>query len=101
MPIPDYQSLMLPLLKFAHDEKEHSLKEAYGAIATEFRLSPNECLELLPSGKQPIFENRVGWAKTYLVKSELLKSSRRGFFTITDRGKDVLSQNPEKINKIS
>lgn len=98
MPIPDYQTIMLPLLKFAADGKEHSSRESIDFLATEFRLSLEECNELLPSGKQPIFNNRVGWAATYLRKAELVESKKRGYFSITDRGETVLSENPERID---
>jgi restriction system protein len=98
MAIPDYQSLMLPLLKFLADQKEHSLREAIDSLAGQFRLSEAERRELLPSGQQPVFHNRVGWARTYMKKALLLEATRRGFFRITRRGLDVLKQNPPAIN---
>ncbi len=64
MAIPDYQATMLPLLRFAGDGAEHSLREAIEALAGEFKLSDEERRELLPSGQQEIFDNRVGWART-------------------------------------
>lgn len=99
MPIPDYQSCMLPLLRFAGDAQEHQLKDAISALAEQFSLTDDERNELLPSGQQPIFTNRIGWARTYLKKAGLIDSPRRGFFKITDRGKKVLSENPVKINQ--
>lgn len=63
MAIPDFQKIMLPLLQYASDEQEHSLREAIEALADEFKLSDEERKELLPSGQQAIFDNRVGWAK--------------------------------------
>jgi len=69
MPIPDYQSIMLPLLKFAGDKKELSIREAIEHIANIFNLSEEERRELLPSGQQYIIDNRVGWARTFLKKS--------------------------------
>lgn len=98
MPIPDYQSIMLPLLKFASDKKEHSIREAIEYLANVFKLNEQERKELLPSGQQYVFDNRVGWARTYLKKAGLLESTQRGFFKITDLGLDVLSKNPLKID---
>ncbi|MCL4536197.1 MAG: restriction endonuclease [Nitrospirae bacterium] len=98
MAIPDYQTIMLPLLKFAGDKEEHSLREAIDILAQEFQLSEDEQKELLPSGQQEVFLNRVGWARTYMKKAGLLDSTRRGYFKITDRGLDVLKQNPQKID---
>jgi restriction system protein len=98
MAIPDYQSIMLPLLKFIGNNKEHSLREAIDTLADEFKLTADERGELLPSGKQAIFANRVGWARTYMKKAALLVSTRRAYFQITKRGLDVLSSNPKSIN---
>jgi len=98
MAIPDYQSIMLPLLKFAGDGEEHSLREAIEALADEFSLTDEERKELLPSGRQATFNNRVGWARTYMKKAGLLESTKRGYFQITERGLDVLKQNPPEIN---
>lgn len=74
MPIPDYQSIMLPLLKYASDQKQHSMKQAYDDLAKEFNLTIEEKNELLPSGTQQIYKNRIGWARTYLSKAGLLES---------------------------
>lgn len=98
MAIPDYQSIMLPLLKFVSDKQEHSLMEATENLAKIFNLSEVEKIELLPSGKYPIFKSRVGWARTYLIKANILESTRRGYFIITQRGVEVLKQNPQQIN---
>ena len=98
MAIPDYQTVMLPLLKFAGDQREHSLREAVDQLAEEFRLTEEERKELLPSGQQEIFTNRVAWARTYMGKAGLLESTRRGYFKITDRGAKVLKQNPDRID---
>ena len=98
MTIPDYQSIMLPLLKFAGDGKEHSLRETIEFLAQQFRLSEEEQKELLPSGRQATFDNRVGWARTYMKKAGLLDYTRRGYFCIAERGREVLSQNPTEIN---
>jgi restriction system protein len=98
MPIPDYQTLMLPLLRFAGDGNDHTTREAVEVLATEFQLTPAERNELLPSGQQAIFNNRVGWANSYLKKARLLESPRRGALRITARGKQVLGDNPARID---
>jgi len=89
---------MLPLLKFSEDRKEHSIDEAAEYISNFLNLTEEERRRLYPSGKQVIFPHRVRWARTYLVKADLLKSSRRGYFVITDRGLEVLKKNPSEIN---
>lgn len=98
MPIPDYQTLMLPLLRLAADGKDHTTREAVEILATEFQLTPVERSELLASGQQAIFNNRVGWANAYLKKAGLLESPRRGILRITTRGKQTLSENLTKID---
>ncbi|NQT74272.1 MAG: restriction endonuclease [Chloroflexi bacterium] len=98
MPIPDYQSIMLPLLKLLSDEQEHSLREVTDKLGNEFHLTEDEYKELLPSGRQATFDNRVGWARTYLKKAGLIESTRRGYTRVTQRGKQVIKDNPEKIN---
>ena len=98
MAIPDYQKLMLPVLKLAADEKEHKFSQAVEDLADEFALSMEERNELLPSGSQAVFNNRVGWARSYLKQASLLASPKRGFFIITAKGIDLLKTNPEKID---
>ena len=98
MPIPDYQTIMLPLLKFSGDKQEHSLSEAVAILADDFNLTEEEKDELLPSGGEGRFYNRVGWARTYLKKAGLLSYPRRGFFSITSRGEQLLVNPPEEIN---
>lgn len=98
MAIPDYQELMLPLLKYAGDQKEHTLREAIEAMAKVFAVSEEEQRTLLPSGKQPILDNRVGWARTYMKKAGLLESPKRAVFRITGRGKEVLAMAPTRID---
>ena len=99
MAIPDFQSIMLPLLKFASDGKEHSLLEAVENLAEAFSLSVEEKKELLPSGKQSRFDNRVAWSKSYFKQAGLVENTRRGFFKITQRGLDLLESQPAQINK--
>lgn len=101
MAIPDYQSIMLPLLQFTKDGLEHSFRETVEQLADEFKLTPEERQSLLPSGVQAIFDNRVGWAKTYLIKAKLLESPRRSISKITERGQQVLKENPKQINASS
>lgn len=96
--IPDFQSIMLPLLKQLSDKKEHHYRDLTEILAEEFKLTEDERKELLPSGQQPLFDNRVGWARTYLKKAGLISSPSRGISKITQKGIDVLSQNPSKIN---
>lgn len=96
--IPSYEEIMLPFLKFLEDNKEHSLQESHDFLAKYFNLSDDEQRELLPSGQQPIFRNRLGWARTYMNKAGLLDSTRRAHFKITDRGLELLKSNPVEIN---
>jgi len=101
MPIPDYQTCMLPLLRIAEDGKEHRVVDAVNIIADQYNLSPEERQELLPSGKQLIISNRVGWARTYLKQAGLLRDPKRSYFQITDRGREVLKKNPKEVNRKS
>lgn len=98
MAIPDYQTVMLPLLRFLRDGKERSLGEAVDAIADHFKLPPEDRQQLLPSGASTVIGNRVGWARTYLKKAGLIESTRRGFFRLTDRGQEVLKSQPERVD---
>jgi restriction system protein len=98
MSIPDYQSLMLPMIKLAADGKVHTKRDAVNELAQQFGLTEEERKELLPSGNQAVFDNRIGWARTYLKKAGLIEYPQRGHFQITNRGKSVLAQNPPVIN---
>lgn len=98
MAIPDFQAFMRPLLDFASSGREHSLAEAREAVAARFGLSDSERAELLPSGRQRRFDNRVAWAKVHLERAGLLASTRRGYFSITDRGRMILSENHDRID---
>jgi len=98
MAIPDYQTVMLPLLRFLRDGKEHKLGEVADSLADEFNLSAEERKQLLGSGRQTIIRNRAGWARTYLKKAGLISSTRRGYFCITERGQAVLASKPEHID---
>lgn len=98
MNIPDYQTLMLPLLEALADGGEHLVRDVREKVAARFALGPTEREALLPSGKQPIFDNRLGWAKTYLSKAGLVSSVRRGVYQITDRGRSVVESRPEHVD---
>jgi restriction system protein len=98
MPIPDYETLMLPLLRGIGDKQEHSLTDINERLANELQLTPNELEELLPSGRQRLFYSRVHWARTYLKNAGLLESTGRGRFQITERGLEVLKKNPDRID---
>ncbi len=97
MPIPDFQNLMLPLLHLAADGADHRFRDAIEALARQCALTDAERAELLPSGKQARFDNKVGWARTHLGKALLLESLRRGWFRITARGQELLADPPERI----
>lgn len=98
MPIPDYQTVMLPLLRLAKDGSERKFRDAVEHLAQEFGLTDDERTELLPSGTAPLFDNRVGWARTYLKQAGLLASPKRGFLRITERGKALLAKQPTRID---
>lgn len=98
MAIPVFQEIMLPLLKLLGDKQEYSLRQVIDLLTDQFKLSNQEQQELVASGQQTVFDNRVGWARTYMKKAGLIESTRRGFFRITDRGLEVLKQNPVKID---
>lgn len=98
MAVPDFQSLMLPLLQMAADKKERALHEAREHLAEKLGVSEQERALLLPSGRQAVFNNRVAWAKVYLQRAGLLTSSKRGHFQIAPRGLEVLSTNPPRID---
>jgi len=96
--IPDYQTIMLPLLMLTGDKQEHKMRDVTDQLADQFELSDDERKVLIPSGTQALFYNRVGWARTYLVKAGLLETPRRGFIKITKCGLELLNEKPEEIN---
>ncbi len=99
MSIPDYETIMLPLLQFAGDGKVHHIRQAIEHLADHFRLSEEDRKVLLPSGRQARFDNRVNWARSYIGQAGLLDSAGRGSFVITKRGQQVLTNPPGKIEK--
>jgi restriction system protein len=98
MAIPDYQTLMLPVLRALQDGKERHIRDVINRLGDEFSLTSEERNVLLPSGKQKMFDNRIGWAKTYLKKAGLIESVKRGYVRISERGSEELKRNPGKID---
>ena len=98
MAIPDYQSLMLPLLRLARDGAERPFREAVERLSDEFSLSDDERAELLPSGTVHVFGSRVGWARSYLKQAGLLAAPKRGVFRITAEGIALHATAPARID---
>jgi restriction system protein len=98
MPIPDFQALMLPIMKVAEDGAEHTARELRQRIGDDLGLTDAERKELLPSGAQPVLTNRIAWARAHLTMAGLLEKTGRGAFRITQRGKDALASKPSSIN---
>lgn len=98
MAVPDFQSFFKPLLDLAADGREHSMQESREVIAKNMALSEEDMNDMLPSGTQTKFNNRVAWAKSYLVQAKVLESPRRGYFRITDRGMDLHKQGQQRID---
>ncbi len=98
MAIPDFQTLMLPTLTALSDGKEHPFRSVVDKLAEEFKLTPDELSQLLPSRRAPTFYNRVAWAKFYLKKAGLVSQVKRSFLSITQRGIDALALKPKLIN---
>jgi restriction system protein len=98
MPVPDFQTLMLPVLRTLGDGQEQAPAIVRQKAAHEFRLTESDLAELLPSGRQTTFANRVAWGLAYLKQARLIDSPRRGSYRITDRGREVLSAGPSRID---
>lgn len=98
MAVPDYESLMVPLLQILADRQEHMTREAIETVAIRIGLTEADRRELLPSGRQPKFENRLGWARVYMTKAGLIEATGRAVFRITQRGLDFLAAHPQVIN---
>lgn len=98
MAIPDYETLMLPVLQHVSDGKEYPLKAITAHMAESFKLTVEEREQRIPSGQSTYIQNRTGWAKTYLKMAGLLASPKRGSIQITDRGREVLSRKPVRID---
>ena len=98
MPIPDYESIMLPLLKFASDGIEHSSKDAIENLSKVFNLTQEEKTRLYQTKNVAIFYDRVHWALSYLKHANILEGTKRGFFKITERGQNLLKQPLHEID---
>lgn len=98
MAVPKYDELMKPLLIAVSDGETYKMKNVTALLAEQLNLSSDDLAEMLPSGRQTVFKNRVGWAKTYLKKAGLLDSPARATIVITNAGKQVVADNPEKID---
>lgn len=99
MAIPILWSLTLPLLKFLEDGKAHSMREANEHLALVFKLTEEDRKELLPSGKQGRFQNRVAWARAELKMAGLIDNAGTGQVIITEKGKEILSRKPQLLNR--
>jgi restriction system protein len=98
MAVPKYDELMKPLLMEVKDGAVYKIKDVTDALARQLNLTSEDLAEMLPSGRQTVFKNRVGWAKTYLKKAGLLDSPARATIAITKAGKKVVKENPDKID---
>lgn len=98
MAIPDFQSVMLPMLTFLSDNQEHSMKETLAALGTHFNLTDTEINEMLPSRNQTVFYNRVTWAKAHLKMASLVENTKRGHFKISPLGIETLKKKTQFIN---
>ena len=97
MPVPDFRSLMLPVLK-AFSDGEAPLSEVRERTAAAERLSSEDLREMLPGGRQAVFVNRVSWAVTYMERAGLLERVRRGVYRLTQDGESLLSRKPPCID---
>jgi restriction system protein len=97
VPIPDYQTLMRPVLAMHADGREHRSDEIRNEIMSQFSITDAERRQLLPSGRTPLLNNRVHWAVTYLAQAGVLTRTRRGYTQITERGRDLLQNEPSRI----
>jgi restriction system protein len=98
MPIPDFQSLMRPLLEAHADGKERLNRDLVAQLGEQFGLTEEERREMLPSGGARLFDNRIGWAKSHITQAGLLISPRRAISVITDRGREALRIHPARID---
>jgi restriction system protein len=98
MAVPDFQSLMRPLLEILADGKDHSIRSIRRDLANHFSLSQDDVDELIPSGRVTTLQNRVGWAATYLYRAGLIQRPRRAVYRIADRGREVLDANSHRVD---
>lgn len=100
MSIPKYDEMYRAFLDCLADGQAHKSKEVKDSVASVFSISEKERAEMLPSGKQQLFDNRIGWTRTYLKKAGLVQSPSRGVYIITPTGQQVLAENPPQINNL-
>ena len=100
MPIPKYDEMYRAFLDCLADGQPHRSKEVKDTVAGVFSVSEKERAEMLPSGKQQLFDNRIGWTRTYLKKAGLVQSPSRGIYVITPAGRQVLNENPPQIDNL-
>ena len=98
MAVPDFQSLMRPLLVALGDGQDHTIAAIRADLAERFSLSQVDIDRLIPSGRVTTFQNRVGWATTYLYRTKLIDRPKRAIYRITDRGRQVLDQHPDRVD---
>lgn len=98
MAIPSFQDFMLPLLELLQDGKAYKISDVREKLAEYFNITEDEKKILLPSGRQEVYKNRIGWARTYLYNAGLIERVERGIYKITERGLDVLKEKPSKID---
>ena len=98
MPVPDFQSLMLPVLKALADGEDTPVRKVRERVATAEGLTDRDLQEMLPSGRQRAFTNRVAWALNYLLRAALVEQVRRGVYRIADEGKRLLANPPNRLD---
>ncbi len=98
MAVPDFQTVMRPTLVSLNDGKAHTLQQIRGAVAAALGVSEEDQEQLLPSGKQTTYSNRVAWALTHMGKAGLVHRPARAHYAITKRGQAVLAQHPERVD---
>lgn len=98
MAVPDFQTLMRPLLTVLDDGEHHAISSVREALAEKFALTQEDIDERIPSGRVTTFQNRVGWAATYLYRTKLIERPKRATYRITERGREVLEAHPERVD---
>ncbi len=98
MAVPDFQTIMRPLLAEMSDGGDHAITAVRNSLAEHFSLTEDELAEEIPSGRAKTFPNRVGWATTYLYRAGLIERPRRSVYRLTARGKQVLADSPERVD---
>ena len=96
--IPDFQAIMLPLLKLMSDDETRSTSDVVNLLSKDFNLTEDELNEFVPSGQQKVFVNRVSWTKSYLKMANLIEPTKKSYFKITEKGKEILKQFPNELN---